>query len=163
MILDLRRTCKAICKVREHSTKSPSLLIPFASSEVPKTTLSFDIHEKESQNSLKLLSATVYYTKRIQITISQRKRCMEQSPGKFKAWTFRASYCRLVESWIALPFLATMYETHRKYCQPRKPTRALMSRDFIGHVDLVGYLIGWPQSLAPAEAELISYDLKPLH
>ena len=55
--LDIWRSCKAICKVREHSTESPSLLIPFASSELPKTILSFYIHlEKEMATHSSILA-----------------------------------------------------------------------------------------------------------
>ena len=68
MILDLQRRCKTICKVGEHSTKSLSLLIPVANSEIPKTTLSFE-NSLEGITELTeiLFSGTVCNSKRTQI------------------------------------------------------------------------------------------------
>lgn len=58
---------------RDQSQQPPLLLIPTATSEVPRPQTGLIIVRKGSQNSLKAvtLAVIVYYREKIQITISQ--------------------------------------------------------------------------------------------
>lgn len=100
----------------------------------------------------------VYWSKRIQIKISQGKRCMVQSPGGFRLHNFQLSspMDNIDSSWFQGVTVCM------EYCQLGKLTWSLISIVFIGALSrrYCPLLHGWPQSPAPLEVKLITDDPK---
>ena len=77
------------------------------------------------------LIVMVYYRDRIQIKISQEKRCIRQRPREFQVRSFQLSSSRRIvdrndfsQQWCVI--------IHTEYCQLGKLTWAFVSREFTG-------------------------------
>ena len=75
------------------------------------------------------LIVMIYYRDRIQIKISQEKRCIREGPGEFQVRSFQLSSSRRIvdrtdssKQWCII--------IHTQYCQLGKLTWAFVSRDF---------------------------------
>lgn len=74
-------------------TRLPSLLTPITDSRSSPIPFSFDNLLEDSKNSLKATHLQlVYYRDRIQIKISQGKKCVRQSSEGYQTWTFQLSF-----------------------------------------------------------------------
>lgn len=96
----------------------------------PKLILSLIMYQKDSQNSLKTVAFTVmlYYRERIQINISQRRRCLEQGPEDVTDTEL-----------LLLPspptiLLAQMCGDTTEYCQAGKCTCASSSEFYLSSI-----------------------------
>lgn len=91
-----------LCQLREKPTRTFSLLTSVTSKASPKPASLLMTCCMNSQNPLKavILEVMICCDERIQFNISQKRRCMWQSLGKFQALSFS---CPLpVELWTAL-------------------------------------------------------------
>lgn len=102
--------------------------------EVPKTTLrlSNSLAGLTELSKAVVLMVLVYYSKKIQNDIRNRKRPREQGPGEFQAQAFS---CSLLLSCADSAYFSQQWcvAIYTDYCQPRKFTKALKSKVFIGH------------------------------
>lgn len=99
-------------------------------------------HYKGSEYPLNtvILMVMFYDGKRIQIRVSQGKRCMGQSSGSFQIWYFHLSFP--VESWTELPLSAVMCDNIHRALITRDTPQALMYRALLElkHTDMVDCL-----------------------
>lgn len=108
---------------------------------VPRTTPWFDnLLTGRPRTSLKavMLTVTIYYRGRIQVKISQRKRCIDQSLEGFHLQSFPCPWDSLLPwHWCVI--------VHTEYCQPGKLARLrfCFEASVCRHAWLIDYPYGW--------------------
>lgn len=114
------------------STRPASLQTTVASSSVPRATLTFDNLLKHSLNTLRaaILTVIACHRERIQIKVSQGKRCIQRSPGNYHTCSFQFhSPCGIMDSFT---YLATVCDRCMEYCLPGEITQTLVSEFLLG-------------------------------